>query len=97
LRETSPAVAGFKSHPPHQGIDPTTSETLKVLIEMENDGYSESTIELIGRRLGTLAKDVDLNNSKTVKEFAAKQHWSTAYKENVVNAYGHCAETQSIQ
>jgi len=64
---------------------------------MKNDGYSETTIEPIGRRLRTLAKQVDLNLPQKVKEHIARQNWSTAYKENVVNAYCHYAETHNVQ
>jgi len=60
---------------------------------MKNDGYSESTIESIGKRLRALAKHVDLNDPERVKEFISRQNWSASYKQNVVNAYTRYVET----
>ena len=60
---------------------------------MKNDGYSESTIEPIGKRLRALAKHVDLNDPERVKEFISRQNWSASYKQNVVNAYTRYVET----
>ncbi len=58
---------------------------------MKKDGYSENTIEPIGKRLRNLAKHVNLDNPDEIKEFIAKVDWSNGYKENVVNAYNHYA------
>jgi len=63
----------------------------QVLWQMKKDGYSENTIEPIGRRLGNLAKHADLSNPDEVKEHIAKAEWSNGYKENLVNAYNHYA------
>lgn len=64
---------------------------------MKQNGYSESTIEPIGRRLRTLAKHVDLNFPEKAKEYISEQTWSMSYKQNVVNAYNHYAETNNIR
>ncbi len=58
---------------------------------MKKDGYSENTIEPIGRRLRNLAKHVNLDSPEKVKELIAKSSWSNGYKENLVNAYNHYA------
>jgi len=58
---------------------------------MRKDGYSENTIEPIGRRLRNLAKHVNLDNPDEVKGHIAKADWSNGYKENMVNAYNHYA------
>ena len=58
---------------------------------MKKDGYSENTIEPIGKRLRNLAKYINLEIPDEVKEFIAKADWSNGYKDNVVNAYNHYA------
>jgi integrase len=56
---------------------------------MKKNGYSESTIEAIGKRLKNLSKRVNLANPEEVKTFVAEADWSNGYKANVVNAYNH--------
>ncbi len=56
---------------------------------MKKDGYSENTIEPVGRRLGNLAKNANLANPDEIKGFIARADWSNGYKDNLVNAYNH--------
>jgi hypothetical protein len=56
---------------------------------MRKDGFSENTMEPIGRRLRNLAKHVNLENPNEAKEFVAKAPWLDNYKGNVINAYSH--------
>ena len=63
---------------------------------MKKNGYSENTIDPIGRRLRNLAKYVNLNNPEEIKEFIAKADWSNGYKENIVNAYNHYAISHGL-
>jgi len=58
---------------------------------MKKDGYSENTIEPIGKRLKNLSKHVSLDSSDEVKAFVARADWSNGYKDNMVNAYNHYA------
>ena len=63
---------------------------------MKKEGYSENTIEPIGRRLRNLAKRVDLNKPEEVKEFLAGADWSNGYRQNVVQAYNHYAVVHGL-
>ena len=69
----------------------TLRKVFEVLWQMKKDGYSENTIEPLGRRLRNLAKHINLDQPDEVKEFIAKAVWSNGYKENIVNAYNHYA------
>jgi integrase len=62
-----------------------------VIWQLKKDGYSDSTIEPIGKRLRNLAKRVDLDNPSHVKDFIARAELSEGYKENLINAYNHYA------
>ena len=63
---------------------------------MKNDGYAETTIEPIGRRLRNLAEHANLDNPEEVKAFISVQDWKSSYKNNTVNAYNHYALTHEI-
>jgi integrase len=54
---------------------------------MKREGYAESYIEAVGKRLKHLAKHSNIDNPETVKDFIALKQCSTAFKETLVEAY----------
>ena len=74
-----------------------TQRIFQVLWQMKKDGYSEATIETIGKRLKTLSKHVNLYNPDEVKTYVANAGWSNGYKDNMVNAYNHFAVFHGLQ
>ena len=81
---------------PRTKDEPYALRIFQVLWQLKKDGYSENTIDPIGKRLRNLAKHTDLDNPETVKEFIAKAEWSNGYKCNIVNAYNHYAKFHGL-
>ena len=73
------------------------SKIFAVIYNLKKQGYSERTLLPMAKWLKMLAKRVDLDNPEAVKDFIAKQNWSVAFKENVVNAYEHYCRFHGIQ
>ena len=86
-------LRGFKSHPPHHNA-PT--RILEVLLYLRSQGYSDSTLKAMVRKLRVLARKVDLQDPERVKRFIAEQPYSSGHKGNLVTAYGHYAEFHGI-
>jgi integrase/recombinase XerD len=68
---------------------PDFEETLAVVLELKKNGFAEDTVEKYGRRLRYLAKNTNLKNPETVKNFISNQESSNANKEAYANAYDH--------
>jgi hypothetical protein len=64
-------------------------QTLKVILELKKQGKVEETINGYSRRLRHPAKNTDINNPETVKEYITSQKSSNANKEAYANAYDH--------
>jgi len=59
-------------------------------LNLKKEGYAETTLEGISRRLRFLTENTEVTNPETVKEYIASQDkWGKAYKESMVNAYNH--------
>jgi integrase len=68
---------------------PDFEDTLAVVLDLKKNGLAEDTIEKYGRRLIYLAKNTNLKNPETVKNFISNQESSNANKEAYANAYDH--------
>jgi integrase len=62
---------------------------LKTLLFLKREGYPESTIETVGRRLRNIAQSCDLFDVDSVKRFIASKKTSDGYKSNLCDAYSH--------
>ncbi|MDD3792441.1 MAG: hypothetical protein PHY74_04855 [Candidatus Bathyarchaeota archaeon] len=59
-------------------------------MSLKKEGYAETTLEGISRRLRFLTENTEVTNPETVKEYiASRENWGKAYKESMVNAYNH--------
>jgi integrase len=54
---------------------------------MKREGYAESYINAVSKRLRHLAKYVSLDNPEMVKDYIASKQCSPAFKETLVEAY----------
>jgi integrase len=54
---------------------------------MKREGYAESYIHAVGKRLRHLARYVSLDNPEMVKDYIASKQCSPAFKETLVEAY----------
>jgi integrase len=54
---------------------------------MKREGYAESYISAVSKRLRHLAKYVSLDNPEMVKDYIASKQCSPAFKETLVEAY----------
>jgi integrase len=63
--------------------------TLEVILDLKKQGKAEDTINGYSRRLRHLAKNTDINNPETVKEYITNKESSNANKEAYSNAYDH--------
>lgn len=63
---------------------------------MHRNGYSESTIPPIGRRLRSLAKDCNLDSPEDVKRAIASKRVKSAYKDKLADAYSYYVKCHSI-
>jgi integrase len=66
-----------------------TPQTLEVVLYLRKKGLAEYTIEGYGKRLRFIAKNTEITNPETVKEFISNQTTSQANKEAIANAYDH--------
>jgi integrase len=66
-----------------------TSQTLEVALYLKKKSLAEDTIEGYVKRLRFIAKNTDITNPETVKEFILSQTTSSAHKEALANAYDH--------
>ena len=89
-------VHGSNPTPRTTGQTIGVSEIFQVIYHLKKLGYSDSTLVPMAKRLQRLAKHVNLRNPEAVKEFIAKQNWSSGYKGNVVNAYEHFCKFYNI-
>jgi integrase/recombinase XerD len=76
---------------------PDFIETLAVVLELKKNGLAEDTVEKYGRRLRYLAKNTNLKNPETVKNFIANQESSNANKEAYANAYDHYVKFYNLK
>ena len=67
-----------------------------MLLELKGQGYSESTLKAMGRKLRGLARNVNLQDPEAVRTYTADQHWSSGHKGNRVNAYDHYLRSQDL-
>jgi integrase len=64
---------------------------------MKKEGYCESTIEAVGRRLRHLKRNSDLGNPENIKIFVAQKNCSPAFKESLIEAYAIYCRAHGIQ
>jgi len=78
--------------------NPTPINTIvNVLISLENNGKSKSTIQCTDKILTYISKKADLNNPETVKHFIAKHECTNAYKKNMCLAYNRYCQHYKIE
>jgi integrase len=61
-------------------------------LDLRKQGKAEETINGYSRRLRHLAKNTDINDPETVKEYISNKQSSNANKEAYANAYDHFAK-----
>jgi len=54
---------------------------------LKAQGYADSTLKAMDRRLRQLARHTDIEGPKAVKRWISERTWSSGYKGNVVNHY----------
>jgi integrase len=62
---------------------------LEVVLNLKKRGLADYTIEGYSRRLRFIAKNTDINDPETVKEYISNKQSSNANKEAYANAYDH--------
>jgi integrase len=92
-------LRGFKPHTPHFGQDllELRGNIVETLLWMKRQGYPESSISVVGRRLRSLLKGCNLKDPKDVKRHIAEKSVSNGYKDNLVKAYDYYAKTHGIR
>ena len=60
-----------------------------MLLWLHRNGYAESTIPVVGRRLRSMAKDCDLDSPEDVKRSIATKRVRNSYKDNLCDAYSY--------
>jgi len=68
-----------------------------VVYHLKKQGRKETTLVAISRKLRYLARNVDLNQPESVKEFIANLNSSDGHKDNLIDIYGHYANFYNIQ
>ena len=63
---------------------------------MHRNGYAESSIPTIGKRLRHLAKFCDLENPRDVKRFIAAKRVKNSFKDNLCDAYGYYVRVHGL-
>jgi hypothetical protein len=69
-------------------------QTLEVILDLKKQGKAEETINGYSRRLRHLAKNTDINDPETVKEYISNKKSSNANKEGYANAYNSKNQTK---
>jgi integrase len=69
---------------------------LAVLLSLKNEGYPESTIETVGKRLRNLASDCNLDDADSVKRLIASKKTSNGFKSNLCDAYTHYVRVNGL-
>ena len=63
---------------------------------MKTQGFAESTITTVGKRLRYLSRHMDLNEPERVKGFIASKQCSNAYKESLAEAYDYYVKCNGL-
>jgi len=69
---------------------------VETLLWLHRNGYAESAIRPIGRRLRHMAKHSDLDNPRDVKRFIAAKNVKNSYKNNLCDAYGYYLRVHGV-
>jgi len=75
---------------------PRLEKVFSVLWMLKREGYAETTILAVGKRLRHLANHVDLDDPEAVKEFIANKNYSNGYKESLAEAYDHYVKCHGL-
>lgn len=94
----SPALSGFKPHTPHSApnLPYFHGRIFSVLLWIHRNGYAESTIPVVGRRLRSMAKDCNLDSPKDVKRCISFKRVKNSYKDNLCDAYRYYVAYHSL-
>ena len=69
-----------------------TSGIVEYLFHLQKEGYKEQTISSCSTILRFLAKNLNLRDPESVKEFVPSRRVSNGRKENLINAYSNYAK-----
>jgi len=104
LNPGSPAPqAGILNHarlrPLHTGLRPSTIEgkIINTLIRLKNSGLTEGSLRTVSYNLKLLARNCNLDDSETVRQFIADKKCDVSYKASLVKAYNYYAVVNDIQ
>ena len=70
---------------------------LNVLISLENNGKSKSTIQCTDKILTYISRKADLENPEEVKHYIAQKQCSKSYKKNMCLAYNRYCQYHQIE
>ncbi len=75
---------------------PSTSKVFVYCNELSKQGYKPQTIQSHSRILRFLARNCDLEDTESVRQFIASRHNSTGRKANIVDVYSKYARFYGI-